>query len=119
MKSRQIALSLSLLSVVALAGCETEVGSFAEMSTKNLYARNVDIASLPKKAAEGKKTAFFGSGANVQAAAELCEQNGGGNVILDATVYREDSVFVSGYLVKGTVINIPYASPDSPMDSPR
>jgi hypothetical protein len=101
-----------LLSALFLTGCETEVGSFAEMSTKNLATKNVDISTLPKQTAQGEKTGWFGSGATVQAAADLCEQNGNGNVILDATVYREDSFFTSGYLVKGTVINLPYASPE-------
>jgi hypothetical protein len=94
-------------------GCTYRVGDFTAMSTKNIYAKGVDISALPKKEnVEGSgDLCFFMIGANLKDPLDRALDAGHGNVMIDAVVYLEDYVFFGKYRIKGTVINVPYSGP--------
>ena len=98
--------------LLAATGCETRVGDFTAISTKNIYAKGVDVTKLPRKeGVEGYKSWVFGMGLNLKDPVDAALESGGGNVMLDCAVYREDYVFVTGIKVRGTVVNVPYSGP--------
>ena len=107
MLKKRTALLCSLL--LAATACETRVGDFTAISTKNIYAKGVDVAKLPSKAGcEGYKSWVLGIGLNLKDPVDMALASGGGNVMIDCAVYREDYVIVTGIKVRGTVVNVPY-----------
>jgi hypothetical protein len=108
-----VRIKLAILSTLflAAAGCETRVGDFTAISSRTLTAKNVDINKLPRKeGCEGKKMWWFGMGANLKEPLELALKSGGGNLMIDAAVYYEDDFFLTGFRVRGTVVQIPDAN---------
>lgn len=96
---------------LAAAGCETRVGDFTALSSRTLVAHNVDIDKLPRKeGCEGKQMWWFGMGANLKDPLEAALKSGGGNLMIDAAVYYEDDFFLTGFRVRGTVLQIPDAA---------
>jgi hypothetical protein len=104
-------LALPFLALAAMGCSSTRIGDFTALSTKNVYAKNVDITKLPKKeGVEGEDVRFLGIGANFKDAVDKALEAGGGNVMIDAAFYMESRPFASGYRVRGTVINVPYTA---------
>ncbi len=96
---------------LAATGCETRIGDFTAISSRTLVAHDVDIDKLPRKeGCEGKKTWWFGMGANLKEPLEMALKSGGGNLMIDAAVYYEDDFFLTGLRIKGTVVQIPDAN---------
>ena len=116
MLNKRTALLCGLL--LAVTGCETRVGDFTAISTKNIYAKGVDITKLPRKeGCEGYKSWVFGIGANLKDPVDAALEKGGGNVMLDCAVYSENYFFVIGLKVRGTVVNVPYSGPAQSTDA--
>jgi hypothetical protein len=108
-----VRIKLAILSTLFLAatGCETRVGDLTAISTRTLVAKNVDINKLPRKeGCEGKKLWWFGMGANLKEPLELALKSGNGNLMIDAAVYYEDDFFLTGFRIRGTVVQIPDAT---------
>src|SRR5262249_10480405 len=100
--------------LMSLAGCSYRVGDFTAISTKNLYAKGVDLSKLPRQeGVEGEDVRFLGIGANIKDATDHALEKGGGNVMIDCALYVEDRIIFTGYRVRGTVINVPYSQPPS------
>jgi hypothetical protein len=108
-----VRIKLAILSTLFLAatGCETRVGDFTAISSRTLVAHDVDINKLPRKeGCEGKKMWWFGMDANLKEPVEIALKSGGGNLMIDAAVYYEDDFFLTGFRVRGTVVQIPDAT---------
>jgi hypothetical protein len=107
-------MSTTVLAALALAaaasGCATRVGDFTVLSTKNLYAKNVDLTKLPRHTETGYDLTFMGILATPKDAADNALEKGQGNVMTDVVLYRYSSwiPFCSGWKVTGTVMNVPY-----------
>lgn len=100
---------------VFCAGCTTiRVGDFTAISTKNIYAKGVDITKLPQQRVEGEDIRFLGIGANIKDAVDCALEKSQGNLMIDAALYVYSAPFVSGYKVRGTVVNVPYEKVSEP-----
>ena len=90
-------------------GCTQRVGDFTAISTKNIYAKGVDITKLPQQqGVQGKDIRFLGIGSNIKNAVDRALEAGHGNLMIDAALYINSAPFVSGWRVRGTVVNVPY-----------
>ena len=105
-------LNLTLISCgIALlcGGCTQRVGDFTAISTKNIYAKGVDVTKLPQQqGVEGKDIRFLGIGSSIEDAVDRALEAGHGNLMIDAALYVDSAPFVAGWRVRGTVVNIPY-----------
>lgn len=90
-------------------GCTHRMADFTVISTKNIYAKGVDVTKLPQQhGVEGKDIRFLGIGMNIKDAVDRALETGGGNLMIDAALYTYRGFFVAGYKVRGTVVNVPY-----------
>ncbi len=111
---KYVILMLSLLAITSVA-CETRVGDFTAMSTKNVYCKGADLTKLPQdKRVEGSDIKFLGIGANIKNAVDDALEKGDGNLMIDVALYVWNAPFVGGYKVRGTVLKVPYASTTRP-----
>ena len=102
-------LLLSTLCLASGGGCTQRIADFTGISTKNIYAKGVDVSALPKaEAIEGKDIRFLGIGANLKDAIDDALETGNGNLMIDCAVYIWYAPFFNGYTVRGTVVNVPY-----------
>jgi hypothetical protein len=92
------------------AGCADVRGwDFTAISTKNVYAKNVNISRLPQtQGVEGEKLYFLGIGENIKDPLDIALEKGHGNLMIDAVVYYKAVFLFSGFRVRGTVVNVPY-----------
>ena len=98
--------------VLAAVGCEQRIVYLNAISTKNIYAKNVDLEKLPQqKNIQAEDSAFLGIGVTLQDAVDKALEQGHGNLMIDTVVYARDYVFVWGIKVRGTVVNVPGAAP--------
>jgi hypothetical protein len=89
-------------------GCEARLADFTAMSSKNLYAKNVDVRALPKtENVEAQKITFLGIGANIKDPLDMCLEKASGNLMIDGVVYEESYIIFGGYKVRGTVVKVP------------
>jgi hypothetical protein len=104
-------MSLALVAVL-LSGCSYRVGDCTLMSTKNIYCKNVDLTKLEQKqGVEGKDIRFWGIGSNIKDAADEAFERAGGNLMIDPVVHYEFVPLIcGGYVVKGTVVKVPYSN---------
>lgn len=94
---------------VTRRGFRARIADFTGISTKNIYAKGVDVSALPKlEGVEGKDIRFLGIGANIKDALDEALEKGHGNLMIDCAVYIWSAPFVAGYKVRGSVIDIPY-----------
>ena len=91
-------------------GCSMRMADCTVLSTKNIYCKNVDLTKLEhKRGVVGKDIRFWGIGSNLQDAADDALEKGGGNLMIDPVFYYESIPLIcEGYVVKGTVIKVPY-----------
>jgi len=90
-------------------GCSQRVADFTGISTKNIYAKGVDVSALPKaEGVKGRDIRFLGINANIKDALDEALEKGNGNLMIDCAVYIWSAPFVAGYEVRGTVVNVPY-----------
>lgn len=102
-------LSLAVLCLATSLGCTQRVADFTGISTKNIYAKGVDVSALPKaEGIKGKDIRFLGINANIKDALDEALEKGHGNLMIDCAVYIWSAPFVSGYEVRGTVVKVPY-----------
>lgn len=107
--SRANRIWVTLTVMLVCAGCTTRVGDFTIISTKNVYAKGVDVTKLPQQhGVEGEDIKFLGIGANIKDAVDRALESSQGNLMIDAALYIYSAPFVSGYKVRGTVVKIPY-----------
>ena len=104
-------LALVVLCLASAFGCTTRIGDFTAISTKNIYAKGINVNALPKaEGVKGSDIRFFGIGANIQKAVEKAQEKGHGNLMIDCAVYRWwATILFMGFEVRGTVVNVPYA----------
>jgi len=107
MKSSSVLIVAVLLS--ACAGCETRLGDFTALSTKNIYCKNVDVTKLPSTRSSGTDITFLGIGADLKDAADAALEKGDANLMIDGAYYSVMYPLFSGYKVVGTVVKVPYA----------
>jgi hypothetical protein len=104
-------LNRTILSVTACVlfamGCEQRVGYLNAISTKNVYARNVDLEKLPKQMIEAEDSGFLGIGVTLQDAVDKALEQGHGNLMLDTAIYVKSVPFFPGIKVRGSVVNVP------------
>jgi len=113
MASKRISLLVGVL-LFAFSGCSTRVGDFTAISTKNVYAHNIDLTKLPRQqGVEGSDVRFLFGTPNIKNAVDQALEKGGGNVMIDVVLYVESGFLSSGYRVRGTVINVPYTRDES------
>ena len=107
---RKLLLSTLLMSCLMSFGCSRRMTDCTILSTKNIYCKNVDLTTLKQnQGVVGKDIRFWGIGSNIENAADETLEKGGGNLIIDPVIYYESFPFIcGGYVVKGTVINVPY-----------
>jgi len=105
--------------VSLLSGCSTRLADCTLMSTKNIYCKNVDLTKLEqKKCVKGKDIKFWGIGSNMKNAADKALESANGNLIIDPVIYYESVPLIcGGYVVKGTVVNVPYVTNDASTSS--
>ncbi len=102
-------LALAALCLAASLGCSQRVGDFTAISTKNIYAKGVDVTALPKsEGIKGSDIRFLGWGANIKDPLDKALEKGHGNLMIDCAVYFWWAPFFTGYEVRGTVVNVPY-----------
>lgn len=102
-------LALAALCLATSFGCSQRVGDFTAISSKNIYAKGVDVSRLPKaEGIKGRDIRFLGWGANIKDALDRALEEGDGNLMIDCAVYIWWAPFVAGYEVRGTVLNVPY-----------
>ena len=109
--ARRLSVSLLLGSfcLVWSFGCSQRIADFTGISTKNIYAKGVDVSALPKaKGIKGSDIRFLGINANIKDALDEALEKGDGNLMIDCAVYVWTAPFVGGYEVRGTVVNVPY-----------
>ncbi len=110
MRSHRHLLLAGCLAVLASTGCTQRIADFTGISTKNIYAKGVDVSSLPRAAGvRGSDIRFLGIHANIKDALDAALEKGDGNLMIDCAVYMYSAPFVSGYEVRGTVVKVPYA----------
>lgn len=91
------------------SGCSQRIADFTAISTKNIYAKGVDVSALPKvSGVKGRHITFLGLGANIKDAIDQALEKGDGNLMIDCAVYIWHAPFVGGYEVRGTVVKVPY-----------
>ncbi len=116
-KAHVLAFGLCIF-VAILGGCTTRVGDFTAISTKNIYAKGVDVTKLPQmQGVEGEDIRFLGIGANIKDAVDRALEKGRGNLMIDVALYVYWAPFVEGFKVRGTVINVPYEKVSLPEGS--
>lgn len=99
----------SCVFVPTLIGCRTRIGDFTAISTKNIYAKGVDLTKLPQTlGVEGEDIRFLGIGANIKDAVDRALEKAHGNLMIDVALYVYEGFFVRGYVVRGTVVKVPY-----------
>lgn len=99
-----------VLALIA-TGCTTRIADFTGISTKNIYAKGVNVSALERKeGVKGSDLRFLGIGANIKDALDEALEKGDGNLMIDCAVYLWEAPFVSGFEVRGTVVNVPYDS---------
>lgn len=105
-------LLLSACVIVVVCGCSRRVGDCTLMSTKNIYCQNVDLTKLEQhRGIIGKDIRFWGIGSNIKDAADKALEQADGNLLIDPVVYYESFPLVcGGFVVKGTVVKVPYQS---------
>ncbi len=101
---------LASMCALVASGCSQRIGDCTLMSTKNLYCQNVDLTKLEKHSGiVGKDIRFWGIGSNIKDAADKALERARGNLLIDPVVYYEYFPLVcGGYVVKGTVVDVPY-----------
>lgn len=102
-------LTLMVFCLATSLGCSQRVGDFTAISTKNIYAKGVDVTALPKaEGIKGSDLKFLGWGANIKDPLDKALEKGHGNLMIDCAVYTWWAPFFFGYEVRGTVVNVPY-----------
>lgn len=102
-------LLLVTLCLASVAGCNQRIADFTGISTKNIYAKGIDVSALPKaEGITGKDIRFLGIGANIKDALDKALEEGHGNLMIDCAVRIWWAPFVAGYEVRGTVVDVPY-----------
>jgi hypothetical protein len=107
---KKVMFLLSIVAVIMVCGCSTRVGDCTLMSTKNISCQNVDVTKLEQhRGVVGKDIRFWGIGSNVKDAADKALEQADGNLIIDPVIYYESFPLVcGGFVVKGTVVKVPY-----------
>lgn len=108
--TQRITVSLALGALLATSfGCRQRVADFTGISSKNIYAKGVDVSALPKvEGVKGSDIRFLGIHANIKDALDKALEKGNGNLMIDCVVYIWSAPFVAGYEVRGTVVKVPY-----------
>ncbi len=108
----------SLVLMIASLGCTQRIADFTGISTKNIYAKGIDVSALPKvEGVKGRDATFLGIGADIKDALDEALEKGAGNLMIDCAVYVWSAPFVSGYEVRGTVVNVPYETSEPPAET--
>ena len=95
--------------LIVCAGCETRMGDFTALSTKNIYCTNIDVTKLPQTRSSGTDITFLGIGADLKDAADDALEKAGCNLMIDGAYYHVSYPLFEGYKVVGTVVNVPYS----------
>ena len=104
-------LALGVLCVTTSLGCRQRIADFTGISTKNIYAKGIDVSALPKaEGVTGADLGFLGIGTNIKDAVDRALEKGNGNLMIDCAIYMWSAPFVYGYEVRGTVIKVPYST---------
>lgn len=99
---------LLLASIVVFTGCSNQIGTLTAVSTKNISAKDCDLTRLPQqKDVEGSDVRFLGMGSTIGGAVDQALKDGKGNLMIDAALYTYSAGIVSGYKVRGTVVQVP------------
>jgi len=109
-------IALLIVGLILLSGCSVRMGDCTIMSTKNIYCKNVDLTKCEQyPGVVGKDIRFWGIGSNIKDAADKALEQHNGNLLIDAVVYKEFFPLIcGGYVVKGTVVKVPYEkNPDA------
>lgn len=102
-------LLLATLCLASAVGCNQRIADFTGISSKNIYAKGIDVSALPKaEGITGKDIRFLGIGANIKDALDKALEEGHGNLMIDCAVRIWWAPFVAGYEVRGTVVDVPY-----------
>ena len=102
-------LLLGTLCLASMVACTQRIADFTGISTKNIYAKGVDVSALPKvEGVKGRDIRFLGIGANIKDALDEALEKGHGNLMIDCAVHLWWAPFVAGYEVRGTVVKVPY-----------
>lgn len=102
-------LLLGTLCLASVVGCTQRIADFTGISTKNIYAKGIDVSSLPKaEGIKGKDITFLGIGADLKDALDEALEKGHGNLMIDCAAYVWWAPFIRGYEVRGTVVKVPY-----------
>ena len=112
---RKLLLLVFLMFCLLSVGCSSRIADCTVISTKNIYCKNVDLTTLEqKRGVIGKDIRFWGIGSNLQDAADKALEKGDGNLMIDPVFYYESFPLIcGGYVVKGTVIKVPYQTDSS------
>ena len=104
-----VSLALGVLFLATSFGCRQRIADFTGISSKNIYAKGIDVSALPKaEGIIGRDIRFLGINANIKDALDKALEAGNGNLMIDCVVYIWSAPFVRGFEVKGTVIKVPY-----------
>ncbi len=96
---------LVALLVLSLAGCATRIGDFTVISTQNVdFSKLAQVDLSTSQKIEGEDIKTFGQPSLEEAIDDALEK-GGGNVLVNASLYIYQGFFRSGYQVKGDVVN--------------
>lgn len=107
-------LRILILLIGTASGCTTRVADFTAISTKNIYPKGIDISALPKQEGiEALDVGFLWIGASVSDAIDKALERGQGNLMIDCVIYDWAFLFIRGWKVRGTVVNVPYTSVSS------
>ena len=95
-----------------ICGCSQRLADCTIMSTKNIYCENVDLTKLDQyQGVIGKDIRFWGIGSNIKDAADKALEQNNSNLMIDVVIYYEWFPLVcGGYVVKGTTVQVPYAT---------
>lgn len=103
-----------LFFVLAISGCTTHLTDLSLISNKNISLEKIDIDKAPQKkyiVGEDSKFTFlfipFGQ-PKIKEAVNDALQKGGGDLIIDASLYAKSWWFIVGknsIEIKGTVVN--------------
>ena len=100
--------------LVCSVSCSQRIGDFTGISTKNIYAKGVDVSSLPRaEGVKGECIKFLGIGATIEDALDDALAKGNGNLMIDCALYRWEAPFFGGFTVRGSVISVPYGEPET------
>jgi hypothetical protein len=104
----------ALIWLLWTVGCTQRIADFTGISTKNIYAKGIDVSALPRvEGVKGRDARFLGINANIKDALDEALEKGNGNLMIDCAVYIWEAPFVFGYEVRGTVVNVPYTEGES------